>query len=602
MHQSKRSDSVKAGMQTSPWIVLGSTVILLVVVLVLAFQNTNREKRYMSQILSAKGAALIRAVEAGARTGMMGMMWGGEQIQRLLEEAARLSDIRYMVVIDQAGQAVAHSDPTQIGVLFFPGREIVHLGPKDRENWELVTMEDRQRVFEVHRHFRPLLGDNDERFSHMQGMMQRHGMMGGGSGDWFSPERREQLLIVVGMDVTPFESAIRRDIQNTIILSVVMVCLGFGGFVSLFWMHGYRNVKQSLQDTSAFANEVVSHLPVGLIATDQSGRVTFFNAAAEKITGVDKDRIQNQKPDRLLPQGVCSIQAQLHQGEVVTEREMVCLFEPDRAIPISISATRIANEQGTLLGKVIIIRDLSEIRRLQEEVRRQEKLAAMGGLAAGVAHEVRNPLSSIKALATFFADQFERGTESHDAATVMVQEVDRLNRVITELLEFSRPTDLKREPCDIRRLISRSVQLIQQDAADKRIEIRVDAADSVCPAWIDPDRLTQCLLNLYLNAIQAMEHGGALTIGCGPYGADRFTIVVRDTGSGIPHDQTQKIFDPYFTTKSQGTGLGLAIVQKIIEAHGGWIEVASSTAEGSAFEINLPCRWDATAGGEDDDK
>ena len=120
--------SLRAGMKTSPWIILGSTAILLIVVLVLAFQNTNREKRYMSELLSAKGAALIRAVEAGARTGMMGMMWGGQQIQRLLEETARLPDVLYMAVIDQNGRAVAHSNSSKIGDPFDPNRKITHLG------------------------------------------------------------------------------------------------------------------------------------------------------------------------------------------------------------------------------------------------------------------------------------------------------------------------------------------------------------------------------------------------------------------------------------------------------------------------------------------
>ena len=125
----KTNGSVRAGMQTSPWIILGSTAILLIVVLVLAFQNTNRERRYMSQLLSAKGAALIRAVEAGVRTGMTGMRWGGLEIQRLLEETARLPDVSYMAVMDQAGLAVAHSDPSKIGQPFDPNRKITHLGP-----------------------------------------------------------------------------------------------------------------------------------------------------------------------------------------------------------------------------------------------------------------------------------------------------------------------------------------------------------------------------------------------------------------------------------------------------------------------------------------
>ncbi|MBT8370251.1 MAG: PAS domain-containing protein, partial [Deltaproteobacteria bacterium] len=585
----KTKSSFSTGMQTSPWIILGSTAILLIVVMVLAFQNTNRERRYMSQLLSAKGAALIRAVEAGARTGMMGMMWGGQQIQQLIEETARLPDVRYMAVIDQSGLSLAHSDLSNIGQEFDPNRKITHLGPLEHENWELVTLDNGQRIFEVHRHFRPIDSDSDDRSPHMQRMMQRHRMMAKGSDDWFSPEKRRQLLIIVGMDVTPFEEAIRSDIQTTVVLSVVMLLLGFGGFISLFWMHSYRVARQSLHDTSAFANEVVRHLPVGLIATDRSGRVTFFNSAAEQISDLDRHLIQNQKPDELLPEGLCGVQKQLDRGEIVTEREMECTFAPNKAIPVSISAARIANENGEFLGQVFIMRDLSEIRRLQDEVRRQEKMAAVGGLAAGVAHEVRNPLSSIKALATFFAGQFEDGSESHEAAKVMVQEVDRLNRAITELLEFSRPTDLKRQASDIRLLIFRSIQLVQQDAANKSVDIKVNTKEDICPAWIDPDRLTQCLLNLYLNAIQAMEDGGTLTIKCTPGAADNFNIVISDTGSGMPAEQINKIFDPYYTTKSKGTGLGLAIVQKIVEAHGGDTSVHSISDNGTTFSISIPC-------------
>ncbi len=408
--------------------------------------------------------------------------------------------------------------------------------------------------------------------------------------DWFSMEKRQKLLIIIGLDVTPFEEAIRSDIRTTILLSVVMLLLGFGGFVSLFWMYSYRSTKRSLQDTSAFADEVVSHLPVGLIATDRSGRVTFFNASAEKITGVETHRILNKNPDERLPADLCGIQKKLEQGETINEREMECTFDGIKQIPVSISATRITNEDGAFVGQILILRDLSEIRRLQSEVRRQEKLAAMGGLAAGVAHEVRNPLSSIKALATYFAGQFDDGSESNEAAKVMVQEVDRLNRVITELLEFSRPTDLKRKTGDIGLLISRSVQLIQQDAANQNVEIKVTTDDSICPVWIDPDRLTQCLLNLYLNAIQAMEDGGILTITSAVGEAGDVVIMVGDTGTGIASDQLDKIFDPYFTTKNKGTGLGLAIVHKIIGAHHGLVEVTSTQGQGTRFKLVLPCQ------------
>ncbi|MCG6909161.1 MAG: PAS domain-containing protein [Deltaproteobacteria bacterium] len=585
----KPVNSSRTMMQTSPWIILGSTIILLFVILVLAYQNTNRERRYMSELLSAKGAALIRAVEAGARTGMMGMMWGGQQIQRLIEETARLPDVKYMAVMDQAGLAVAHSDPSKIGRPFAPNRKITHLGPDQHENWELVTSADGQRIFEVHRHFRPLTVYQEGEFKHMQGMMRRHQMMTDRSDDWFSPEKQSQFLIIVGLDVTPFEEAIQSDIQTTVILSVVMLLLGFGGTVSLFWMHSYRSAKKSLQDTSAFADEVVSHLPVGLIATDRSGKITFFNEAAEKITDLKKSLAKNRKPDALLPDGLCDVQNSLDQGMEISEQEMECVFAESRKVPVSVSATRINNEAGEFVGQVLILRDLREIRRLQDEIRRQEKLAAMGGLAAGVAHEVRNPLSSIKALATFFSEQFAEGSDGKEAAVVMVQEVDRLNRVITELLDFARPSAMRREPSDINEMILRSIQLIRQDAGNKNIEIKVDIADDLCPVWIDPDRLAQCLLNLYVNAIQAMDTGGTLTVRCFAADTEHVEIVVSDTGRGIAAENLNKIFDPYFTTKKKGTGLGLAIVYKIIEAHEGRIDVMSTLDKGTTFTISIPC-------------
>lgn len=585
---------LRTRLQTSPWIILGMTTILLIVVMVLAIQNTNRERRYMSELMSAKGAALIRAVEAGARTGMMGMRWGGKQIQRLLEETARVPDVFYMAVIDQDGRVVAHSDPSKILTPLDQARQITHLGPDKLENWELVTLGDGRRVFEVHRYFRPLVFEGSRSFGRLQTMMKRHGIQSDSANDWFSAGNPRELLIVVGLDVTPYEEAIQSDIRTTVVLSVVMLLLGFGGFVSLFWMHSYRVAKKSLQDTSAFAHEVVSHLPVGLIATDPMDRITFFNAAAEFITGLDKVRVLGQKPGLFLPQDLCGIQEQLDQGRTILEHEMDCDFSVAGRVPVSVSATRITNDTGDFVGQVLILRDLRELRRLEDELRRQEKLAAMGGLAAGVAHEVRNPLSSIKALATFFSAQFEAGSEAREAAAVMIQEVDRLNRVITELLEFARPSDLKRESHDIGSLLSRSMQLIQQDATNKHIDIDLQVDKGIGPVWIDPDRLSQCLLNLYINAIQAMENGGTLTVHCKASGTDQVRIVVQDSGSGMSPDQLNNIFNPYFTTKKRGTGLGLAIVYKIIEAHQGQITVASRIGQGTSFAITIPGSGDET--------
>lgn len=567
-------------------------MILFIVVIVLAVQNTNREKRYMSKILREKGAALIRAVEAGARTGMMGMMWRAGQIQRLLEETAKLPDVVYMVVVDPQGLAVAHSDPTKVDQPFRRNQKLIHLGPDMEEDGELVRSDDGGSVFEVHRRFQPLRIGFRHGGGRMHGMRHWHDHRPDAPDDWFQRLDGEQFLIVAGLDVAPFEEAIRDDIRTTAVLSVILLLLGFGGFASMFWMHSYRSAKKSLQDTSAFANEVVAHLPVGLIATDPLGRITFFNPAAATITGLSPGSAKGRQPDTILPLPLRGLKQDLDRGAIITEREIECAFTDGRPVPLSVSATRIINESGDFVGQMLILRDLGEVRRLQDEIRRQEKLVALGGLAAGVAHEIRNPLSSIKGLATYFAAQFDDGSEPRQAAGVMIQEVDRLNRVISELLDFARPTDLSRGITALPPLIDRSIQLIQQEAANQNIRIHAHIDDDLCPVLIDADRIAQCLLNIYLNAIQAMEDGGTLTVRCYMGDKRQVHIAISDTGPGIAADQRSMIFDPYFTTKNKGTGLGLALVLKIAEAHQARLKVESPPGVGATFTLCFDCHRD----------
>lgn len=580
---------VSSGMQTSPWIILGSTVILLFVIIVFAVQNSHREKQYMSQILSAKGAALIRAVEAGARAGMIGMMWGGQEIQRLLEETGRLPDVLYMAVVDRNSIVVAHSDPSKIGTPFRKDKKLIHLGPDLKENWEVVDLDGGGRSFEVHRHFRPLASESGVGHHHMAQMMRRHGMGPVPADDWFAPQKRDQLLIVAGLDVNPFEAAIREDIRTSVVMSAIVLLTGFAGIVSLFWMHSYRAARRSQKDTSAFAEELVTHLPVGLIATDQAGRITFFNSAAETITGSSAEKLKGHRADDFLPAQLCGLKPSLDQGETVTDRETECTFADGRSVPLSISATRIINDVGRFLGQVLILRDLTEVRRLEADVRRQDKLAALGKLAAGVAHEIRNPLSSIKGLATFFADQFSDGSEAKTAAGVMIQEVDRLNRAVSELMDIAHPTDLNRQPTDLAALLTRSIQLVNQDAANQNVRVDLELADHICPVRIDPDRFNQCLLNLYLNGIQAMTGGGTLRVACDMEDHRYARIRISDTGPGIAADHLGRIFDPYFTTKKNGTGLGLAVVHKIIDAHRAHLTVDSAPGKGTTMTIRLDC-------------
>ena len=225
---------------------------------------------------------------------------------------------------------------------------------------------------------------------------------------------------------------------------------------------------------------------------------------------------------------------------------------------------------------------------LQEATHRKEKLMALGHLAAGVAHEIRNPLSSIKGLAKYFAERTPPGGEAYELAQVMAKEADRLNRVVSELLELVRPAHLKWQPVDLNEVIGHSLQLVSQDASGRDITLQFTAQPSLCRIQADPDRLNQVLLNLYLNAIQAIGREGIITVAVAECGDGRIKLSVADSGKGMTAEQLQAIFTPYFTTKADGTGLGLAVVQNIVEQHGGTIHVESTPGRGAVFTLYLP--------------
>lgn len=575
----------RIGLNTSPWVIIGSAGILLVVAVVLAYQNYSREKKYMSRILSEKGAAVIKAVEAGARTGMMGMMWGDQQVQTLIDETAQLSDILYMTVADQEGLILASSNHDLIGTRMDAGLPKIQPDSPETVNWRLKRIDSLREVFEVSRYFRPITDRADWM---RRRMMPEHGM--GMGNDWCFPGTNagKDVVMMVGLDPRPFADARLEDVRNTVIISGVLVILGMAGFISLFWLQNYRSARLSLQDTSAMAKQVAVSLPVGLIATDKNGKIAFFNTAAERITGLDLSRARGETPDAVLPYHFYGLKASLDRGETIIEKEMVCEFVEGTEVPVSISASKIINEEGHFVGQLLILRDLGEVRRLQDEIRRKEKLAAIGGLAAGVAHEIRNPLSSIKGIASYYREKFEDGSEDKEMAGIMIEEVDRLNRVISELLELTRPARLDHRPVDINQLVEHSARLIQQEAKAKNIQVQLHPGSGTVEANVDPDRLTQCFLNVYLNALQAMENSGKLTISTAIRNGTHVIIDIRDNGPGISADDVDRIFDPYFTTKPKGTGLGLAIVHKIIDAHQGQIKVRSTPGRGTVFSIILP--------------
>jgi signal transduction histidine kinase len=228
--------------------------------------------------------------------------------------------------------------------------------------------------------------------------------------------------------------------------------------------------------------------------------------------------------------------------------------------------------------------------RLLDGLRRSDRLATLGRVAAAMAHELRNPLSSIRGFGQLFRKHAvtEKDPTLRQYADMIVGEVDRLNGVITTMLKFSRPIEVRCEPSDVRSVINHLLRLVHADAKHRNITLCSHVASDVPPVMMDTNLMTQALLNLLINALDAMPQGGNLTIDVTRTATQRVSIAVRDTGTGFSREHLSQIFQPYFTTKPTGTGLGLATVDKIVAEHGGRIRVESALGKGTVFYIELP--------------
>ena len=582
-----KSKYIKLWTGVPPWVLIGAVAVLLPIVVFVTVENINRQKQKSIQLLLGKGAALIRSFEAGTRTGMMGMQWSEFQLQQLLAETAKQPDIVYLMVTDETGKAIAHSNPEQIGRIHGAELDLKKISGSKTLRWRQITMPDGRNVFEVYRKFIPIgSGRGMGMMRRHMGMMRRQFQPGGQKNEDISDSGQ---IIFVGLDMSPIEAARKADVRHAVIMGAILLLVGFAGFTLLFLVQSYRSTQASLSKIKAFSDNVVEHVPIGLLALDHQGKIAAFNRGAETILQLSAPQVIGQAADRIIPAELLDeINHSKNQADVI-EKEIECTIADGKMIPLEIGVSSLKDENGVFLGNVLLFKDLTEVRTLRREVARSQRLASVGRLAAGVAHEIRNPLSSIKGFATYFKQRYPDRQDDQQTADIMIQEVDRLNRVVGQLLEFARPVPVKLKPVSLQTLLDDSIILITDRAAEKGISINIQNNTQVDEVRIDPDRINQILLNLYLNAIDSMENGGELNVEISSDGQGRDVVIqVADTGHGISREDLSRIFEPYFTTKSTGTGLGLAIAHNIIEAMGGKITVESEKEVGTTFTVALP--------------
>jgi two-component system nitrogen regulation sensor histidine kinase GlnL len=359
-----------------------------------------------------------------------------------------------------------------------------------------------------------------------------------------------------------------------------------------------------LSDLKSYTDHVLRSLVSGLVTLDLEGRVVTVNPAAELLTGCTATALAGRPANEAFhhaPELLDVLHETLRTRVGVSQVSLVLPRSDRPPVPIEVITTPLRGAEGQALGVMAILRDLTPVRQLEEQLRRSDRLAALGTLAAGLAHEIKNPLTSIMTFSRHVARRFDDERFRQRFQSVVPRELERINAIVDGLLRLARPARLVLAPVHLPPLIEQALELYAPQIEARRIGVRREWPVGIPPIPGDAEHLYQAILNLVANALDAMEEsgGGTLTVrlrwpqesdGFGGASHDRLLLEVMDTGAGIKPEETPDVFNPFFTTKSGGTGLGLAIAHKIVEDHGGTVTFRSSPGQGTVFTVALPAR------------
>ena len=592
----------------SPWLLAAATGLLILIVVTFTLSNMRREKNLMTSAMLQKGATLIRIVGSGARSAYLADLRRGgwnigswdEYVQRIISHLSEDPEVFFLMVVDEQNRVIAHTDREKIGTIVrnLPAsNQPADSSGKSSLIYRSATIDGYGRTFLVIRPFLPfrpplqLLRQSGDTKAEMQ-YYNRDTLHFLDQFHKGRPGTEHMYSAVVGLDMNEYDNSLQRLRFQAIMLSLAMLLVGLGGWLSLAAVQGYRISQRALSDIQAFTGLLVSRLPVGIIATDRQGRVSTWNQAAAEITSIPAQQILGRQVNRYLPRQLADFflpqsVAQAERAEI-TDRELRLVIN-DREMVLHCQLIVLTNPDGLYMGQVLLLSDVTQLKDLESEMRENERLAAVGRMAAGVAHEVRNPLSSIKGLALLLKDKFSKESREYETTGLLVQEVERMNRTISELLSFSRPAVLDLQPVNVAELLTESLQLVSADTASEQVRTSLHCEPDLPRIHADRDRLSQVFINILLNGLQAMEQGGNLEIIARKSSSGkRIELQFNDTGKGIKPEHLGQVFFPYFTTKSGGTGIGLAISQKIIFDHGGTIRLESVPGKGTTVFVELP--------------
>ncbi|MDZ7371690.1 MAG: ATP-binding protein [candidate division KSB1 bacterium] len=400
--------------------------------------------------------------------------------------------------------------------------------------------------------------------------------------------REDKLLLRIALRTGHLREAERASLTRSVLVSFLLLILGTIMADRLISSRNYQQLQSAYQTMETYTGSILAAMSDAVIAVGRNGEIILLNRAAQTLLGKkDRPLLGEICEEKLSPLCRYIDEAKAQGRSLFFSEQKIETDAGEKILDLSIDVLKA--EDGQIDSFVLVAQDVTERVLLRENAKRSDRITAMGQLASGVAHEIRNPLNAIGMIAQRLAIEFKPTADEEEysrLASTLVHETHRINQIIDQFLTFARPAPLLCRPIHLQNLLAEVASLLKEEAVENRITVKT-ACDDLPAVQADGDKLKQAFLNLGRNALQACRPGGHVTIICRDEG-DRVVIRFIDDGVGIPAENLDKIFNLYFTTKDKGSGIGLSIVQQIISQHNGVIQVDSRENQGTTVTIILP--------------
>jgi len=544
------------------YIVIIFALLFIFILGYISYYELQREKNYLWELARVEGLNIAFSIQT----------LGSEFIldRDILLEVLDLfqkEGITFIDVVDRSGSVRLSTSEQRVNhniKINYPGTI----------NYLQTVGVDNQRILQIIKPF-----DFDDRFS----------------SDLFGYLFLRDKYLLIGINMESYYARYDQIKQRIFFNYLVILIMLLFGIYTIFKLQENLVVKRTLQNIQDYTTKLLENMDSGVISVDENNIIRTFNQKSEQIFQLTRSEVLGEDAEKVLPikiLGTSLYQLGLLEKKKI-EQEIELKTNSSSKKILEINTSLLTGENGKNNGMVILVRDISQIKKLAEEINRNKRLTSLGKLSSGIAHEIRNPLSSIRGLTQFLQQSFAEIDERKNDARIILQETDRLNQLVTQILDYSRPKKLSINDFVLAEMLDELIHLLQSEEKNKEISFQLKEKQKSIHLEGDQDQLKQAFLNIIINSTQSINGKGDIIISLDKQLIEEKEMVyvtIKDNGIGIASHDLVHIFDPFFTSKENGYGLGLSIAYNIIETHQGSIKVESEKGAGTKIEIILPAR------------